>query len=599
MPGTVPEELAAEIILSRFDAFNEAFRAITRRAERRFEAREWAEGLRDGGERIDLYEKYLDDAAVELRAALGARADEQATWAAARPRFASLVEQRYDIDRAETFFNSVTRKMLRTVGINRDVEFFFLHARTRPVEGEGTVYRTYTSTGDTARLVQDILGDVPFRVGYEHLELDARRVAQEIDLRLWPILGPQMSFRVDVVRAPFFRNKTAYLVGRIVVGPRTMPLVIPLVIGRSGVYADTVLLLEPDVGIVFSFAYSPFFVDVERYDALIVFLQSILPGAELAELYTSLGYNRHGKTEFYRALHRYVHVSKEQFLIAPGKEGAVMIAFTLPHYAFVFKVIKDRPCFLRSAHTTPKTITREQVRRQYDVVSRRDGAGRMVDTQEFENLRFKTKRFSAELLDEFRQAATEAVSITEDYVILRHVYVQRKVHPLPMYFAAEKDPEVLRGVLLDFGYFLKDIAASGVFPADLFNTWNYGVTPWGRVVLFDYDDVVPIERVRFREKPPAPTEEEETGLEEDWVVATEDDFFIDEIDRYSGIPSPLKGVFKSVHRDLYTLRFWENLTQALARGVVFDVIPYDRGKRFRERRERMWLVSEPEGEGLC
>jgi isocitrate dehydrogenase kinase/phosphatase len=260
-----------------------------------------------------------------------------------------------------------------------------------------------------------------------------------------------------------------------------------------------------------------------------------------------------------------------------------MIAFTLPNYGSVFKVIKDSPCFLRSSGATPKAITNEEVRRQYDFVSHRDRAGRLVDTQEFENLRFKTKRFSAELLGEFHQAAAVNVSITNEYVILRHVYVQRKVHPLPLYFAAERDPEGIRHVLLDFGYFLKDIASSGVFPCDLFNTWNYGVTPWGRVVLFDYDDVLPIERITFREKPLPRNEQEETSLEEDWIVATEEDFFMDEIDRYSGIPRPLKGVFKSVHGDLYTLRFWERLTDELRRGEVFDVIPYDRARRFRDR----------------
>jgi len=577
------EYLAARLTLEGFKTFNDNFREITRRAERRFEAKEWAEGRRDDSERMDLYEQRLDQVTRQLGEVLGARAGEQSTWVAARQRFASLVAHRYDIDRAETFFNSVTRKMLRTVGINRDVEFFFLHPKTSLPQQEEGVYRTYTNAGDTARLVQNVFSDLPFRVGYERCERDAALVAQEIDLFLWPMIGGDLSYRIDVVRALFYRNKEAYIVGRIIIGSRTVPLVIPLVNGESGVYADTVLLHESDVSILFSFAYSSFFVDVERYDALIALLRTILPTADLAELYTALGYNRHGKTEFYRELHRFVHVSKEQFVIAPGKEGAVMIAFTLPNYGSVFKVIKDSPCFLRSSEATPKAITNEQVRRQYDFVSHRDRAGRLVDTQEYENLRFKTKRFSTALLGEFRQAAAMTVSITDDYVILRHVYVQRKVHPLPMYFAAEKDPEAIRHVLLDFGYFLKDIASSGVFPCDLFNIWNYGVTPWGRVVLFDYDDVLPIERITFREKPLPRNELEETSLEEEWIVATEEDFFMDEIDRYSGIPKPLKGVFKSVHGDLYTLRFWKRLTEELRRGEVFDVVPYDRARRFRGR----------------
>ena len=193
---------------------------------------------------------------------------------------------------------------------------------------------------------------------------------------------------------------------------------------ESGIGAETVFLREAETGIVFSFACSYLFVDVERYDALIAFLRSTIPHAERAELYTSLGYYRHGKTELYRDLHRF-HVSKEQLFISPGLEGAVMIDLTMPNYGLVFKVIKDRPRFLRSMYDTPKMITREKVRYQYDVVSHREPAGRMVDTQEFENLGFKTRQLSGSLLAEFALAAGYTVMISDVYVIIRHRYVHK------------------------------------------------------------------------------------------------------------------------------------------------------------------------------
>ena len=576
-------DLAAKLTLDAFDSFNATFQAITHRARQRFEEKDWRGGACDAIERLDSYENALDNTAIRLDSALGVQARKQKVWVAAKQRFASLVARRYDIDRAETFFNSATRKMLMTVGINREVEFFYLHPKTAiSPEGE-SVYRRYAKAGDTASLVKSILKDFPFSIGYENIDRDAALVAEEINLHLWPIVGLNKTYAVDIVKAIFYRNKEAYIVGRIVADRRVIPLIIPLANGESGIRAETVLLLEADASIVFSFAYSYFFVDVDRYDALITFLRSIIPQAELAELYTSLGYNRHGKTEFYRDLHRFIHVSKEQFVIALGLEGAVMIAFTLPNYGFVFKVIKDRPCFLRSMNETPKAITKDKVREQYKFVSHRDQAGRMVDTQEFENLRFKKRRFSGALLGEFALAARSNVIITDDYVIIQHVYVQRKVVPLPLYFQCERDPEAIRHVLVDFGYFLKDIAASGVFPCDLFNTWNYGVTHWGRVVLYDYDDVLPIERIKFREKPAPRDEFEETEPEENWIVATDEDFFMDEIDRYSGIPKPLKGVFKAVHGDLYTLKFWDILTERVRQGEIFDVVPYDRAKRFHAR----------------
>ncbi len=573
--------VAARITLEEFDSLNTCFDAITRRARIRFEERDWKGSQQDAAERLDLYESVLGKTAARLDDTLGQQARSQRIWTAAMPRFTALVADRYDIDRAETFFNSVTRKMLNTVGINRAVEFFYLYPKNAARSSTGSIYRTYAEAPETSSVIENILRDFQFGVAYEDIRRDADFVAGEIDLFLWPIVGMNRAIVVDVVNTAFYRNKEAYIVGRITAAGRVIPLIIPLTNGESGIYAEAVLLHESEANILFSFAYSYFFVDVERYDALIEFLHSIMPRAERSEMYTSLGYNRHGKTEFYRDLHRFVHVSKEQFVIAPGIEGAVMIAFTLPNYGFVLKAVKDTPCFLRTSNQTQKTITREEVRHRYSLVSHRDRAGRMVDTQEFENLRFKRKRFSGELLAEFEQAAKSTVVIEGDYVILRHVYVQRRVMPLPLYFAAEKDAEALRHVLVDFGYFLKDIAASGVFPGDLFNTWNYGVTHWGRVVLYDYDDVIPMEKVKFSRKPEPRNEFEETGAEEEWICVTGEEFFLDEIERYSGVPRPLKSIFKSVHGDLYTLEFWNTLTERLSRGEVFDVIPYDRAKRFR------------------
>jgi len=531
-------DLAARVVLEEFDAFNEDFRSITRRARRRFEERDWQSGQSDAAERLDSYEKALDRAAARLDEGLGGAAVSEPLWAAAKARFASLAASRYDLERAETFFNSVTRRMLSTVGINRSVEFFHLHPKPPIPYEEEHVYRTYQWTPDTVSTMRRILEDCGPGIRYESIVRDAEILAREIDLYTWPLTGADARHAIEVIRSIFYRNKEAYIVGRIVTGTKVLPLIIPLAHRDSGARAETILLHEADANIVFSFAYSYFFVNVDRHDAL----------------------------------------------IAPGLEGAVMIAFTLPTYEFVLKVIKDRPCFLRSVTPTSKTITMEQLRERYDFVSHRDHAGRMVDTQEFENLRFKKKRFSEPLLREFEQAGTRNVEVTDEYVVLRHVYVQRKVAPLPLYFASEQDPEVLRRVLVDFGYFLKDIAASGVFPTDLFNTWNYGVTRWGRVVLYDYDDVLPLENVTFREKPLPRDDFEDIAAEEDWISVTGEEFFIDEIERYSGVPRPLRATFRSVHGDLYTIAFWRALVDQLASGEIFDVIPYDRAMRFAERK---------------
>ena len=268
-----------------------------------------------------------------------------------------------------------------------------------------------------------------------------------------------------MIEPVFFRDKAGYIVGRIIADSRVIPIVMPIYNGSHGVYVDTVILAEPEVSIILGFAYSYFHVDVIKHEALVSFLQTTLPAKPVSELCTSIGFNRHGKTVFYRALHRFVHEAHEKFVIAPGKEGAVMIVFTMPGCNFVFKVVKDRPCFLRSRELTPKAITQKQVVEKYNFVCHRDRVGRLVDTQEFENLRFGKIRFSKPLLRDFAPAAKGLVSFEGDHVVIHHLYVQRKVNPLPICVLHDKNHESIRKVVIDFGYFLKDLAAQGSSPA--------------------------------------------------------------------------------------------------------------------------------------
>ena len=573
---------ASRVILDSFNSYQRRFLEITLRARRRFEARDWPGIRADSVERMDLYERVLSEVAGELQVLLQQRWQERDLWREIKSSFPGLLRGRHDCDLGETFFNSVTRKMLLTVGLDRELEYFRLDSAPAPVADLQAICSTHPAKRPTEQIVREILESQRFSIDYEDLDRDVALVAAEIDLHLWPLIEYGDFESIEMIHSPFFRNKVAYIVGRVRIGKRDyLPLVMPLYNGERGIYVDTVLLKEWDVSVVFSFAFSYFLVEIDRHDALIQFIRSLLPEKPIAELYASIGYNRHGKTEFYRDLHRYVHHSREQFIVAPGREGSVMIVFTLRDYDFVFKVIKDHPCYLRSSDQTAKSTSRQEVMARYELVRHRDRVGRMVDTQEFENLRFRRRRFSDQLLSEFALAAREAATLESQHVVIHHLYVQRRVTPLLMYLRQEKDPELIRRVVLDFGYFLKDLAATGIFPSDIFNIWNYGVTRRRRVVLFDYDDVLPLETANFREKPLPRDEFEEMQSEQEWIVAMPHDFFMDEIERFSGIPDRLRAAFRSVHADLYKAEFWSDMQERVRNGEVVDITPYDRSRKFR------------------
>ena len=576
-----PKDKAAILITRVFDSYLSEFLIITRRAKTTFEQRDWRGGKRDAAERLSVYEKVLSQIAVQIEGILGRNATDRQTWVAIKHIYAGLIAGRQNEDVAETFFNSVTRTLLKTVGIDREVEFF--HLETRPLAaGLGPLLcKQFESNGSATELIRTVIDDHKFNAHYEDLERDIDLVASEVDLLLWPTVRNSKRYSVEVLKPCFYRNKVAYIVGRIMVEGSVLPLIIPFYNDESGVHVDSVLMDEADANNIFGFSYSYFHVEAEVPSNVVTFLSSILPRKPRADLYNSIGFNRHGKTEFYRDLHRFVHVSRKHFVFAPGREGAVMSVFTLPNYNYVFKVIKDQPCFLRSGVFTDKTINKAEVQRKYRFVCNRDRVGRLVDTQEFENVRFKAQRYSEDVLKEFAVAGKNAVSLQDGNVVISHLYLQRKVTPLPIYFQQERDSHAIRQVVIDFGYFIKDLAATGLFPADLFNTWNYGVTEGNRVVLYDYDDVIPLEDATFKRKPGAMDEYEEMNPEEEWIVAEPTDFFVDEIHSFVGVPYPLRGIFRAEHKDLFTLEFWENIKARVQHGEIIDIIPYDREKRFR------------------
>lgn len=582
MKGKAPEILAS-IIRDSFDKYSREFLSITRQAGKKFETRDWKGGYRSAQRRLDLYDHSLQSISVEIENTLGTRSQSKSVWAASKTTFSHLIDGRHDFELAETYFNSVTRRILKTIGLDREVEFFHLKSPPHNNLPDNSIFTEYIPQGKTARLIQMILEDFKFKSPYLDIECDSDFASREIDLHLWPLVHGNRVKSFDIIKTPFLRNKVAYIVGRINLGRRFIPLVLPLYNSPSGIFLDTVLLDEDNVSKVFGFGHSYFQVEVDRHDALIDFIHSILPKKPIAELYISFGYNRHGKTEFYRDLHRFVHESKEQFIIAPGKEGSVMIAFTLPDYGAVFKIIKDFPCFIRSEEITDKTIERSEVAYQYNFVCRRDRVGRIVDTQEFENLKFRKKRFSAELLREFEIAAKETVAIDGDYVVIRHAYLQRKVVPLPIYLFAERKAEAIRSIILDFGYFIKDLAASGIFLSDLFNNWNYGVTRRGKIVLYDYDDVILLDRANFRSKPVPRNNHDEFETDDARIVAGPNDFFIDELKHFLGIPPSLHGIFLAEHADLFTLEYWQDMQRKDRAGEIVDITPYDRRKKFPNR----------------
>jgi isocitrate dehydrogenase kinase/phosphatase len=495
----------------------------------------------------------------------------RSVWTEAKRVYLEAVGDRADHELAQTFFNSVTRRLFDTVGVDPAVEFVDAEYDRPRGPAATPVFTSYPPRESTVALVTSLLGSR--RVSNQPIAFDAAVIADAIDRHRAAAWGAQPIEAVDLLDPVFYRNKGAYLIGRIRGGGRLLPLVIALVSDGDRLVVDAVLLSEDEASIVFSFTRSYFHVDVEAPRPAISFLKSIMPAKRVAELYIALGYDRHGKAEFFRDLSRHLAASTDRFEFAEGDRGMVMVVFTLPSYDVVFKVIRDR-------FAPPKQTTRRQVLDRYELVFRHDRAGRLVDAQRFEHLTFPRDRFGDELLAELRDETADTVTVDGDRVVIRHLYVERRVRPLNLYLR-EAAPAAGRAAALDFGQTIKYLAATNIFPGDVLLK-NFGVTRHGRVIFYDYDELAPLTDCNFRRLPEARTLEEEMSAEP-WFYVGPHDMFPEEFLPFIGLHGELREIFLEAHRDLFDADFW-NRMQALHRaGEIVDIFPYQEGRRLRGR----------------
>jgi len=564
---------AAAAINEAFNDYHSEFKAITRRASQRFERCEWVKWQADASERLDLREQVLRRLTAGLQVLLGDHAQQRELWVGIKHAYASLISQRGDVELAETFFNSATRRILVTVGVDPALEFVWFGATTIPT-GAVQVLRRYTQVGSLEAMIKAILLDYRFAVPYHDLDGDARRVARKMEGYLTCLWDAPDFDAVEMLQSVFYRNKGAYLVGRIRKRNRILPIILPLLnLGDEpgrGIIVDTALLSEDDASVVFSFTRSYFHVEADVPGDVVGFLKSIMPLKPVAELYIAIGYHKHGKTERYRALYRHMANSNDKFEIARGAKGMVMTVFTLPSYDMVFKIIKDRFAY-------PKTSTRDQVMDRYRLVFKHDRVGRMVDAQEFEYLSFSRDRFAPELLDELHAVAANSVTITDDAVIIKHMYTERRLYPLDL-FIKEMGLEKAKAAVIDYGHAIADLAAANIFPGDLF-TKNFGVTRHGRVVFYDYDELCLLTECNFRAMPPARDYDDEVA-DQPWFSVAENDIFPEEFRRFLWFPAALRSVFDEHHGWMFTPDYWRELQERTAAGELIDFYPYDVDQRF-------------------
>ncbi len=571
------------------------FKLITKRARIRFEHRDWHGTQADARSRITLYREDVEETTNALRSILQRVPTDDAFWARVKEAYAEEITFSPTRNIAETFYNSVYRHF-HGIGANRELMFVARTGNYREHQNRSRISYDYTlGSFSLEALVNDLLEHFPFSAPWDDRERDIKLVAERWQEKITAWGGHNPQDKLEVLNSIFYRNKSAYIVGRFVKGEAKHPFILPLLHPPNrGILIDALLLESDQVTSIFSYHRSYFLADITVPSDMVDFLQSFMPTKAISELYNAIGFEKHGKTVFYRELRRHFRrtadlvrvqpantsssggqgdgnmVHGECFVTAPGIAGMVMYVFTMPMLNMVFKIIRDK-------FAPPKQVTPAIVREKYELVKRHDRVGRMADSYLFEKLALPRSRFAEECLTELLATAPTKVEVTEDTVLISHVYVEKKMTPLNIYLENANEA-MAQKALRDYGRAIKQLAAANIFPGDLLLK-NFGVTRVNRVVFYDYDEIELVTDCNFRHIPEPQTHEQEMASKP-WYPVRPNDIFPEEFPGFLMRAGPNLNYLKERHGDIFDADFWNDLKKRLLDGEIMDVFPYRTTMRF-------------------
>jgi isocitrate dehydrogenase kinase/phosphatase len=579
-PHRLTDKSAFDIAQALIDGFNRhyrLFRETTAQAKRRFELSDWHGQQSAQAQRIEFYDQRVNEAVEKLRAEFAIDALSMDTWQQAKLHYIGLLTDHHQPELAETFFNSVTSKLLHRSYFRNNFIFVRPAVSTEYIEDDAPgalpTYRAYYPNRDNLHATwARIVTNFQLQGEFEDLDRDVENVVQAMLSELGGF-RPRANFQIQVLASLFYRNKGAYLVGKIINGFTETPLALPILHGPQGKLAiDAALFGEDDLLMIFSYARAYFMVDMQIPSAYVQFLRSLMPRKPRAELYNSLGLQKHGKNLFYRDFLAHQRHSSDQFRIAPGIKGMVMLVFDLPSFPYVFKVIKD-------FYPPQKDTTREQIKGKYLLVKQHDRVGRMADTLEYSNVAFPRQRFEEELIAELKHFCPSLIE--EDpkngSLVIKHLYIERRMIPLNIYLQ-DATAEQMAHAVVEYGNAIKDLVAANIFPGDML--WkNFGVTRHGKVVFYDYDEIEYLTHCNFR-RVPTPRNEEEEMSGEVWYTVGPKDVFPETFAPFLLGNPQVRETFMAHHGDLLDAAFWQGHKDRILDGQVHDVFPYEPSKRF-------------------
>jgi isocitrate dehydrogenase kinase/phosphatase len=566
----------ARLILAGFDRHYRLFRETAQRAKTLFEHADWHAMAALARERIQLYDQRVGEAVDAVLGDFPQAETDESLWPAIKLAYIGLLPDHRQPECAETFYNSVACQVLHRRYYRNEFIFWRPAVATEHLEGDAPTYRCYYPLQKGLRAtLAEIATSFGLANPFENLARDLRSIVRALRRYFPRPVRARPSLQIQVLSTLFFRNKAAYIIGKVINGHREYPFAVPILQNeRRELFFDALLFEADQLQILFSFARAYFHVDMEVPAAYVSFLRTLMPRKPRAEMYMAVGLHKQGKTLFYRDLHYHLKHSSDNFVIAPGIKGMVMLVFTLPSFPYVFKVIRDR-------FAPPKDMDRQTVKDKYLLVKMHDRVGRMADTLEYSLVALPLDRFDPALVEELKHEAGSGVEFEHDKIVIGHMYIERRMQPLNLYLAeavTEGDLPRVRHALLEYGNAIKELASAGIFPGDMLLK-NFGVTRHERVVFYDYDEIAPLTECNFRRIPPPRSWEDEMSAEPYYSVGPTD-VFPEQFAQFLVAEPRARQIFLEYHADLMDPAYWQTHQAQLRAGVQADVFPYPEDARF-------------------
>ena len=555
----------AQAILDGFGRHFSIFQENSTKAKQHFERQQWQSIQTLVKQRLYFYDERVKEKCESLQKTFNLSQFDECLWRKIKHSYIHLLYNHCQPDLAETFFNSLFCRLFHRRHYNNDFIFVRPSVSDSYVDLNKPVVDGYhfNNAKGLKKVLKKILLNPQFNCNYQDLDRDIKRLSEQFYQNLE--FDSNQPLAIEVLKSVFFRNQAAYIIGRIASDSNHQTFCIALLNKADGIIIDALILDSTVLATIFSFSYSYFLLATDSPSAVVRFLKTLMHSKTKADLYSAIGLHKQGKTIFYRMFLYHNATNQDLLQIAPGVSGMVMSVFTFPIYPYVFKVIKD-------SFKPPKNTTKEAVRKQYQRVKAHNRIGRLADTWEFSNVAFPIDKVSNDLMSELKKEAASNLELDGNLLIIKHLYIEKKMIPLDIYLRQNKNQKAIKHIINDYGLAIKELINANIFPGDLLLK-NFGVTNNKRVVFYDYDEIVAMDKVNFRYIPKALTLEQEMASQP-WYHVADNDVFPEEFCQFLFTKPNIKKYFQTYHSDLLSPEYWQEVQQKIKNGTALSVLPY-------------------------